>query len=255
MGVIDSCSMVILTMITVWLLFTPFIAGDGKAVTPSMPLVIASHCSDKCGNVSIPYPFGIEDGCYLEQPDITPFPSFKINCSHHHNSLPTIFGTNFGILNISVKEGDFHSKLPVSYYCYNQSGYVNSWMTWFNLVTFTLSSTKNILVAIGCDTYATFSGVRGDKEYGTGCMTKCVEPEDVIDGECTGVGCCQASIPGGINNVTVYLDSFNNHSSVYTFNPCNVAFQVAKDVFTFNRRYLSHDMEYYQGLALPVEYN
>ncbi|KAL2920893.1 Wall-associated receptor kinase 2 [Bienertia sinuspersici] len=49
------------------------------------------------------------------------------------------------------------------------------------------------VVAIGCDTRSTFSGVRGDKKYETGCMTKCVDPGDVIEGDCNGVGCCQAS--------------------------------------------------------------
>ena len=80
----------------------------------------------------------------------------------------------------------------------------------------------------------------------------CVEPEDVVDGECTGDGCCQTSIPAGVNNVTVKVDSFYQHKYVYKFNPCNVAFLVAKDAFTFNKKYLSRDMEYYKDLEQPV---
>uniref|UniRef100_A0A803MJA7 Wall-associated receptor kinase domain-containing protein n=1 Tax=Chenopodium quinoa TaxID=63459 RepID=A0A803MJA7_CHEQI len=100
-----------------------------------------------------------------------------------------------------------------------------------------------------------FKGDRGGKKYETGCMTKCVELEDVIDDECSGVGCCQASIPGGVNKFVVELESYNNHSSVYTFNPCSVAFPVAKDAFTFNRRNLSQPMEYYRNLQLPVVFS
>uniref|UniRef100_A0A803M5P0 Protein kinase domain-containing protein n=1 Tax=Chenopodium quinoa TaxID=63459 RepID=A0A803M5P0_CHEQI len=86
-------------------------------------------------------------------------------------------------------------------------------------------------------------------------MTNCAELGDVIDGECSGVGCCQASIPGGVNNVQVILDSFHNHSSVHTFNPCNAAFPVAKDAYTFYRWSLNQPVEYWKSLRLPVVLN
>uniref|UniRef100_A0A803N7P7 Protein kinase domain-containing protein n=1 Tax=Chenopodium quinoa TaxID=63459 RepID=A0A803N7P7_CHEQI len=105
------------------------------------------------------------------------------------------------------------------------------------------------------DTYAWFTGYRGGKKYNTGCMTICAEPQDVVDEECSGVGCCQASIPSGVNNATVVAHSYYNHSYVYRFNPCNAAFPVAKDAFTFNKIYLSKDMEYYKHLMLPVVFN
>uniref|UniRef100_A0A803KTS0 Uncharacterized protein n=1 Tax=Chenopodium quinoa TaxID=63459 RepID=A0A803KTS0_CHEQI len=240
----------LLTICLCWVL-TPLITGD-KVVSP---LVIAPHCSDKCGNLSIPYPFGIEEGCYYKPPHNEKSSSFKITCNYSTSPPTPIFGTDYEVLNISLIEGELRTEVGVSYDCYNKGNNTAYWGSSFNLITFTLSSTKNILVAIGCDTYAWFKGYRGDKKYKTGCMTACVELEDVIDGECSGVGCCQASIPGGINNVQVSLDSFDNHRSVNTFNPCNAAFPVAKDAFTFYQQNLSLPMEYWESLQLPVVFN
>ncbi|XP_021752443.1 putative wall-associated receptor kinase-like 16 [Chenopodium quinoa] len=233
-----------------WVL-TTLITGDDEAASP---LVIAPHCSDKCGNLSIPYPFGIEEGCYYKPPNNEISSSFKINCSNATNP-PTPRLLEMEVLNISVVEGELRSKSRVSYDCYNKSNRVHSWFERFNLGTFTLSSPKNILVAIGCDTTASFSGFRVGLRYKIGCSTNCVEPDDVINGECSGVGCCQASIPCGVNNVTVHVESPSNRSSVNGFNPCNVAFPVAKDSFKFNENYLGKAMEYYQALAEPVVFN
>ncbi|XP_021774794.1 putative wall-associated receptor kinase-like 16 [Chenopodium quinoa] len=240
----------LLTISVCWVL-TPLITGD-KVV---LPLVIAPHCSDKCGNLSIPYPFGIEEGCYYKPPHNQTSSSFKITCNHSTSPPTPIFGIDYKVLNISVIEGELRTKLGVSYDCYNKTKNTAYWWSSFNLVTFTLSSTKNMLVVIGCDTYAWFKGFRGGRKYETGCMTKCVELEDVIDGECSGVGCCQASIPGGVNNVRVVLNSYNNHNSVYTFNPCNAAFPVAKDAYTFYQQNLTQPVEYWESLQLPVVFN
>ncbi|KMT15831.1 hypothetical protein BVRB_3g058000 [Beta vulgaris subsp. vulgaris] len=217
--------------------------------------VIAPHCSDKCGNISIPYPFGIEEGCYFNENNNKTVSSFKLNCTNQSTSPTPVFGTNLEVLNISLVEGEFRSRIYISYNCYNQSGYVSGWFHWFNLATFTVSSSKNVLVAIGCDTYAWFRGFRSGKNYSTGCMTECVQLEDVVDGECSGIGCCEASIPSGTKNVSVGAYSFSNHSSVYQFNPCSVAFPVAKDAFRFYRKDLIHNVSYYHGMGLPVVFD
>ncbi|XP_021746984.1 putative wall-associated receptor kinase-like 16 [Chenopodium quinoa] len=250
-GMAYSSYALLLTVWVCWVLMTPVISGD-KVVSP---LVIAPNCSEKCGDMSIPYPFGIEDGCYYKPPNNPT--SFHITCDNTTIPLTPIYGVNFEVLNISLIEGELRTKLHhVSYDCYNQSKrLLHQNQVGFNLSTFTLSSTKNMLVAIGCDTSAWFTGDRGGKNYQTGCMTKCVELADASDDECSGIGCCQASIPSGIKNTQVVLKGFDNHSSVYTFNPCSVAFPVAKDAFTFNYRNLSQSWEYYKNLSFPVVFS
>lgn len=217
--------------------------------------VIAPHCSDKCGNISIPYPFGIEEGCYFNENNNITVSSFKINCTNQSTSPTPVYDSDLEVLNISIAEGELRCRSYVAYICYNQSGLVYGWLSWLKLLTFTVSSSKNIFVAIGCDTYAWFTGFRSGKQYFTGCMTECFEPGDVVDGECTGVGCCEASIPSGINNVTYKARSFSNHSSVYKFNPCSVAFPVAKDAFKFYQKNLIQNLDYYQGMMVPVVFD
>ncbi|CAO2838223.1 unnamed protein product [Amaranthus hypochondriacus] len=220
--------------------------------------VIVPHCQQKCGNIDIPWPFGIGDGCFFkENNNITDFP-FEIHCYQSSTSPPTpILGTNLDIENISILEGELRIKLvDVSYKCYNKSGYDidNLWQS-LNMNSFTISSAKNNLIAIGCDTYAWFTGFRHNKMYGTACLTKCIELNDAIDGECSGIGCCQSSLPTGVKNITVKAYSFTNHISVYSFNPCSAAFPVAKDAFTFYKSNLTQNFSADHRKMLPVVLN
>ena len=120
-------------------------------------------CPDKCGNISIPYPFGIGDECSYDY-------TFNITCNLTINPpFPTPISTrNLEVLNISLLEG--HIRMPsfVSRICYSSSGELllaNS-STWASTkVPFTFSSTENMLVATGCDSYAWFTGKRSPNRY------------------------------------------------------------------------------------------
>ncbi|KNA14891.1 hypothetical protein SOVF_103260 [Spinacia oleracea] len=83
-------------------------------------------------------------------------------------------------------------------------------------------------------------------------MAQCTEPTDAMDGECSGFGCCQASIPSGILDANVSTNTFRNRSLVRHFNPCTAAFVVAKDAFKFYRANLSDDINHYNALQLPL---
>ncbi|KAL2920895.1 Wall-associated receptor kinase-like 2 [Bienertia sinuspersici] len=246
-------TLILFKIIVLCSVLTRLITGDDKTLSHTAQ-VIAPHCSDKCGNVTIPYPFGIEDGCYYN--DTYPYSSFNITCNHNTNPPTPYIGTTFNISDISVVDGELRTSNYVSSTaCYNQSGYIDGYGSSFLLPTFTLSRTKNMLVAIGCDTRSTFSGVRGDKKYETGCVTRCFDPGDVIDGDCNGVGCCHASILNGLKNISITVSSYQNHSLVYSFNPCSVAFLVAKDAFKFYKKDLSHEYELYDKFEVPVVFS
>ncbi|KAG8047709.1 hypothetical protein GUJ93_ZPchr0008g12087 [Zizania palustris] len=58
----------------------------------------AANCSTHCGNITIPYPFGVEPGCYRD--------GFNLTCDHSHQ-LPKLFlgdGT-VEVLDISIPSG------------------------------------------------------------------------------------------------------------------------------------------------------
>ncbi|KAH9615495.1 hypothetical protein KSS87_020948, partial [Heliosperma pusillum] len=123
------------------------------------------------------------------------------------------------------------------------------------MTTFTFSTTKNYLIATGCDTYAWFTGTRHGEPYSIGCMTNCNNLRQVVEGECNGIGCCKASLPNGIANINVTVSSFLNHTTV-DFNPCSVAYAVAKDAFKFKKSNLTQNTGFYEKNPLyPVVFN
>ncbi|KAL2927723.1 Wall-associated receptor kinase 2 [Bienertia sinuspersici] len=233
---------------TLWVAITQSVA---KNESSSSPLVLSPDCPEKCGNVSIPYPFGLVDGCYLEEDDPTTFSYYKIKCNDSITPPTPIFG-NSEVVNISL-DGEIRAMHYITYNCHQSTDhFINAPRS----ITgrFTISSTKNILVAMGCDTYVWFSGKRHGKRYDTGCMTICTDLEDVEDGSCNGVGCCQASLPDGVSDISTRLGSFWNHTKVDDFNPCSVASVVAKDTFKFQKRNLTYEPNAYYstGLKSPL---
>lgn len=246
----------VLSIIVCWVLAPHMTRGNEVGFSSSQ--VIAPHCQQKCGNIDIPWPFGIGDGCFFEEQNNTTFSSFEIHCNQSSTSPPApIFGRNLEIENISILEGELRVKWEnISYNCYYQSGFdIDHSLQSLNLVSFTISSSKNNLIAIGCDTYAWFTGFRHNKTYQTGCMTQCVELNDAIDGECSGIGCCQSALPPEVKNVTVGAYGFSNHTSVHKFNPCSAAFAVAKDAFKFYKSNLTQNYSADHKKMLPVVLN
>jgi len=45
-------------------------------------------------------------------------------------------------------------------------------------------------------------------------LTKCQTKSDVVDGNSSGIGCCQMDILGGLKNITIEAKSFNGHKHV-----------------------------------------
>jgi hypothetical protein len=65
----------------VLLLLPPFIITAAAAGSAGRG---RSNCTRSCGNISIPYPFGIEPGCHIEGED-----GFNLTCDHSHH-LPKL---------------------------------------------------------------------------------------------------------------------------------------------------------------------
>ncbi|KAK1267570.1 Wall-associated receptor kinase 5 [Acorus gramineus] len=56
----------------------------------------------------------------------------------------------------------------------------------------------------------------------------------VTNGSCNGIGCCQTSIPKGVKEINIEIQSYNNHTNVSAFNPCSYAFLADLNWFTFH---------------------
>ena len=162
-------------------------------------------CQESCGNITIPYPFGTTPDCYIAQ-------NFLITCNTTDYDPPRAFLTTSSIrvLEILLLKCQLRISERVSYDCYNSTGSRTDYNhRSLQLGKFTISTTQNKFTAVGCDTYAIVNGSRG-RNYTTGCLS-CDSMDDVINGSCFGIGCCQTSIPRGIRDYLIRLKSYSEH--------------------------------------------
>ncbi|KAF3340617.1 Wall-associated receptor kinase 2 [Carex littledalei] len=180
-------------------------------------------CQDRCGSVDIPYPFGIGTDCSRG--------GFTLSCNTSKSGEKMVpFHGNVEVLNITL------STAQARLYNYIARQCTSSGRSWMNL-TFTiyrLSEFDNRFTVIGCETLAfnEMNGYNGTK-YRTGCVSTCYNPESLRNGSCSGNGCCQTSIPSGINYYNISFDSNYNNGD------CSYAVIMATDSFNFSTSYIS----------------
>ncbi|KAL8166141.1 hypothetical protein V2J09_007640 [Rumex salicifolius] len=188
-------------------------------------------CPDKCGDVAIPYPFGTKDGCYYGGDH-----HFYIDCNK--TTEKPLHG-NFPLLKISVDGGFLRVLTTVAADCFGadkNSSDPYTYTTNKHLGRFHFSPYRNKFTGVGCDTVAFL--LDAAKNASVGCLSICSSPDSVHDGVCNGGGCCQNSdLPVGLQNLTLFLRSFNDHKDVKDFNPCSYAFLVDQEEFRFNKSY------------------
>ncbi|KAJ4979219.1 hypothetical protein NE237_009999 [Protea cynaroides] len=186
-------------------------------------------CQETCGNFLIPYPFGMNNtNCYRD-------PSFELICNDTYYNPPKPFWGSLEVVNISLL-GQFRILVYVGRDCYNSQGtptYQNyADFTVYNNA-FTISNTENKFTAIGCDTQAYLSGLEGEN-FTSGCNMFSTNEKELINGSCTGIGCCQTSIPTGFRFFQIEIFSYYNHTNVSDFNPCSFAFVADYNWYNFS---------------------
>ncbi|XP_075521067.1 wall-associated receptor kinase-like 2 [Primulina tabacum] len=145
-------------------------------------------CPEKCGNVTIPYPFGVGSKCSANN-------SFTIMCQN--SSIPLLAGINLEAVNISLG-GVIRVKQPVSPMACTGEQRTQSLVTSLLGSPFTISPELNSLVVLGCKNAGWF---RGNKTSMIGgCMALC-DANTTIHNGCNGVNCCQISIMEGIREL------------------------------------------------------
>ncbi|XP_027148330.1 wall-associated receptor kinase 5-like [Coffea eugenioides] len=219
--------------------------SSASTLTPPTFPIAMPGCKDHCGNVSIPFPFGITEDCYLDK-------HFFINCTNSSTSVPqpVLHNSTINVTGISL-EGQVYLMQYIAFDCYNENGSLfDNYSPWMALSErFTFNSTANKFIVVGCDTLAIVYGFGQNRSYTTGCVSFCDYKEDVIDGSCSGIGCCRTDIPPGAWNINVSLTSLTNHTDVWDFNPCSYAFVVEEKAFNFSANNLTNLSD---DLSLPV---
>jgi hypothetical protein len=122
----------------------------------------AAGCQTKCGNVDIPYPFGIGDQCAIHN-------DFNITCRPVDGTMTPFWG-DFELTKISVPDAKAWMKMNIYWRCYGAeiSNMQESTLSQnFTGTPFTFSRVDNKIFVMGCNTvgYMTTSSVSTSSRY------------------------------------------------------------------------------------------
>ncbi|KAK1435470.1 hypothetical protein QVD17_01234 [Tagetes erecta] len=192
-------------------------------------------CPDKCGIVTIPYPFGTIEGCYLSE-------VYQVNCTKLQ-----IWNTSFKLLDISLNDHTLRGSLPMAYRCHHKNSKPTSREPRIKLSRFPILGKVNLLTTVGCDARANMK-VIDSEDYITGClsMTGC---NMLTKGLCFGMGCSQVPVPYELTSFRIHTQRNTNTSSGnWGFNKCTYGFIVEKDRYMF----LETDLDNMLNRSFPV---
>jgi hypothetical protein len=188
-------------------------------------------CRETCGNLTIPYPFGIGQGCFYSQ-------GFDVSCENNRVFMENS-SSQMEIYNISLVRGQARVTTLIASKCfYSNSNNTDGWVSSGTADFFTISTKANILTVVGCNTLA-FLGGFNEHNVGAGCFSMCSDKQSVDhSGQCSGMGCCQTSIAPNLRSSNITFDDRFDNSEVRGFNPCSYAFVAEQDWFRFEASYL-----------------
>ncbi|CAK9141508.1 unnamed protein product, partial [Ilex paraguariensis] len=212
-------------LITLAILLLSPTSSSSTANPTTTTVMTKPRCDEYCGDVRIPYPFGLTQDCSLNG-------YFLITCDYSFNPPKAFYGKGgINVTEISIEQGQMQILNNIGYQCYDQQ---NNYFPWLTLGEFTVSSTANEFTAVGCDTSAIVTGFKDDQRYTAGCISICEQKDSIVGDSCSGAGCCQTSIPVGLRSLNVTLGRYSNNQNITKFSPCNFAFMVKKGEFNFS---------------------
>ncbi|KAK9062325.1 hypothetical protein SSX86_019511 [Deinandra increscens subsp. villosa] len=158
-----------------------------KATSPAIAKYAKTGCKDTCGNVIIPYPFGIGANCSINQ-------WYNVDCNSSTPYLPAL--NHLEVLGVNLDDQIVTVNMPKISDCGNSSSQTNS--IDLGNTPFIFSKSHNKFVFEGCGNVVMM-------DHGsvlTGCSTSCRNDTLSDRTNCFGISCCQTTIPH-------YLTSYN----------------------------------------------
>ncbi|XP_062196130.1 putative wall-associated receptor kinase-like 16 [Phragmites australis] len=178
------------------------------------------NCTTTCGNVSVPYPFGLSPGCYL--------PGFNLTCDHSQEPPRLLVGdgdlrvTQISLLNSTVTVIGTGINMTMD------AGSSVGRGVWGGLRDggpLVVSGDRNELIVTGCNVLAelVIRGGKAGNDTITGCASFCPRDEkgrlilslDANSTRCSGIGCCQMPVNWGRTSYDVFLRQFDQYSSAW----------------------------------------
>ncbi|KAK3007802.1 hypothetical protein RJ639_015291 [Escallonia herrerae] len=172
-------------------------------------------CQERCGNVVIPYPFGVGADCSSHE-------TFAIACNSSFTPAKPFHGAiNMEVLEISL-QGTIRVNNPISTSnCPNRPDSTLKMDT--SKTPFSFSDSQSKFTAMGCNNLELINGK--DVETG-GCTSFC--NSSWRPSTCYGINCCQTRIPPSLKVTDVSLTNVYSNNGVES---CKRAFMVEKDWF------------------------
>jgi hypothetical protein len=188
------------------------------------PPIGKPSCKTVCGrNVTIPYPFGMgSSNCYMDD-------WFEIVCNGSGAFLKRI---NMEVLEIVISSDDpdrsntVRVKSPIIFS--NCEGKRNGATVNLEKSPFVFSYSLNMFTAIGCDNFATLTGI---EPMVVGCESGCKGSNISEAVNSSGFNCCQSTIPWRLTNFSATFRSIDFEKPV---NKCRSAFIVDQQWFQSN---------------------
>ncbi|KEH40338.1 wall-associated receptor kinase-like protein [Medicago truncatula] len=203
------------------------LSASNESFSSSLP-----GCKNTCGNVEIPYPFGISNSsiptqgrCYLES-------KFELICENNRN----LFWDGVPVTNINFLQGQLSVLNYVSSYCTNKEN-ISSYLPSLDTAgTFSISRKENKFLTVGCDSYGILNSIYDKETYSIGCLTICNGNRKRIEnGTCSGIGCCEVDIPPKMRNITIEAFAFFNSNESLR---CRYSFVVKNGAYNFSVSHL-----------------
>ncbi|XP_042963798.1 wall-associated receptor kinase 2-like [Carya illinoinensis] len=105
-----------------------------------------------------------------------------------------------------------------------------------NLSKFSISLEKSSIFAVGCNFYAYISGSHEqDYTFMSGCISFCGNSSGLVNGSCSGLGCCHSAIPENTANYNLNVQSiYINGSGRTSGQSCGLGFIGETQAYNFS---------------------
>ena len=201
--------------ITILVLLTYELAEAEAAAAP-----MAKPDCNGCGNLEIPYPFGIGRHCYMEK-------LFEVVCNGTGSSAKAFLTSiNKEVLQINISKRPscptVQVQMPIIYSNNCNSSRSGAALK-ISVSPFNFSYYHNTFISVGCDNFATIAGL-GPVVFG--CQSHCNKSKIEERTGCSGFNCCESIyFPSNQQEFRVEFRSINE-SKARVEGACKYAFLV-----------------------------
>ncbi|CAL0301014.1 unnamed protein product [Lupinus luteus] len=183
----------------------------GESLSPNT-IIAQPGCDSTCGDVIIPFPFGMKDPkCYGDK-------WFEIECRNKSSYNESSHTPYLKYVNLEVTSIGFdyiYIMNPV--FQWNCDGKTSKSGIDLKGSPFRYSQDSNTFIAYSCNKLAS---LQSDGSTIGGCVSIC-DQNGNKDNACRGISCCQTSLPLHLSEYNVTLSDFSNNS---ISRECNYAF-------------------------------